>query len=117
MFVVACGGAGFHIPDPALTPLTQGRGVFFGECATRHYLGHPLSPSIDRAPGLLPQIFNGDPSAVCVRRGAQGGQGQGIPKITPGPRLFSLAGRRKVPGAGLFQGPVRPVTNSTHDSV
>jgi len=35
-----------------------------------------------------------------------------MPKKTPRPRPFSGAGRGKGPGARVFQGPVRPVTNS-----
>jgi len=79
--------------------------------------GAPTESVHGQGPGLLPHIFNGDPSAVWVRRGAQGGQGQGIPKITRRPRLLSWEGRRNVPGTSLFRGPVGPVTNSAHESV
>jgi len=67
-------------------------------------------------PRLLPPILNGDPSGVWVGRGPERGQGQGIPKKTPRPRALSGAGRGKGPGARVFQGPVRPVTNSTDTS-
>jgi len=35
-----------------------------------------------------------------------------MPKKTPRPRPLSGAGRGKGPGARIFEGPVRPVTNS-----
>jgi len=65
-------------------------------------------------PCLLPPIFRGDSSVVWVGWGAARGQGQGMPKKTPRPRLLSMAGRCKGPGAHVSRGPVRPVTNSNH---
>jgi len=38
-----------------------------------------------------------------------------MPKKTPRPRPLSGAGRGKGPGAPVFWGPVRPVTNSNED--
>jgi len=66
-------------------------------------------------PRLLPPIFNGDPSGVWEGRGPERGQGQGMPKKTPRPRPLSGAGQGKGPGARVFQGPVRPVTNSNRN--
>jgi len=37
-----------------------------------------------------------------------------MPKKTPRPRPLSGAGRGKGPGARVFRGPVRPVTNSNY---
>jgi len=93
VFVTGRGGAGFHSPDPALTR---------GPPALIPWTG----------PRLLPPIFNGDPSGVWVGRGPERGQGQGMPQKTPRPRPLSGAGPGKGPGARVFRGPVRPVTNS-----
>jgi len=37
-------------------------------------------------PGVLPPIFNGDPSGVWVWQGPEGGEGQGMPQKPPRPR-------------------------------
>jgi len=66
-------------------------------------------------PRLLPPIFNGDQSGVWVGPGLKWGQRQGMPKKTSRPRPLSGVGRGKGPGARVFRGPVRPVTNSNHD--
>ena len=68
-------------------------------------------------PRLLPPILNGDPSGVWVGRGPERGQGHGMPKKTPRPSALSGAGRGKGPGARVFQGPVRPVTNSSAEFI
>ena len=109
MFVTGRGGAGFHSQGPALT---RGRGGYFsGDPRPAPARGPPaLIPWT--GPHLLPPIFNRDPSGVWVGRGPEWGQGQGMPKKTPCPRPLSGAGRGKGPGARLFRGPVRPVTNS-----
>ena len=109
MFVTGRGGAGFHSQGPALT---RGRGGYFSRnprlASTR---GRPaLIPWT--GPRLLPPTFNGDPSGVWVGRGPERGQGQGIPKKTPGPRPLSGAGGGKGPRGRVFWGPVCPVTNS-----
>ena len=110
VFVTGRGGAGFHSPDPALK---RGRGGYvWGNPRPAPVRGPPaLIPWT--GPGLLPPIFNGDPSGVWVGRGPERGQGQGMPKKAPRPRPLSGAGRGKGPGAGVFRGPVRPVTNSS----
>ena len=110
MFFTGRGGAGFHSPDPALT---RGRGGYVS--------GNPRPATVRGPPALIPwtgprllaPIFNGDPSGVWVGRGPERAQGQGMPKKTPRPRPLSGAGRGKGPGARVFRGPVRPVTNST----
>jgi len=68
-------------------------------------------------PRLLPRIFNGDPAGVWVGRGLELGEGQGMPKKTPHPWPLSGAGRGKGPGARVFRGPVRPVTDSISDCI
>jgi len=75
-------------------------------------LGGPRALIPWTGPRLLPPIFNGDPSGVCVGRGPERPQGQGMPKKAPPPRPLSGAGRGKGPGARVFRGPVRPVTNA-----
>jgi len=111
VFVTGRGGAGFHSPDPALT---RGRGGYVsGNPRPAPVRGLPaLIPWT--GPRLLPPIFNGDPSGVCVGRGPERGQGEGMPKKAPRPRPLSGAGRGKGPGARVFRGPVRPVTNSNN---
>ena len=111
MFVTGRGGAGFHSPGPALTP--GWGGYFSGNPRPAPTRGPPaLIPWT--GPRLLPHIFNRDQSGVWVGRGPEGAQGQGMPKKTPHPRPLSGAGRGKGPGAGVFRGPVRPVTNSSN---
>ena len=110
MFVTGRGGAGFHSPG---TALTRGQGGYFW--------GNPRPPAARGPPALipwtgphlLPPIFSLDPSGEWVERGPEGGQGQGMLKKTPRPRPLSGAGRGKKPGARVFRGPVRPVTNSS----
>jgi len=114
VFVTGRGGAGFHSPDPALT---RGRGGYVS--------GNPRPAPVRGPPGLMPwtgprllaPIFNGDLSGVWVGWGPERRQEQGMPKKTPRPRPLSGAGRGKGPGARVFRGPVRPVTNSTGDIV
>jgi len=103
------GRGGFSLARPR--PYTEPGGVCFGYSPPRP---HPGSPALIpwTGPRLLPPIFNGDPSGVCVGRGPERGQGQGMPKKAPRPRPLSGAGRGKGPGARVFRGPVRPVTNS-----
>jgi len=50
-----------------------------------------------------------------VGRGPAWGQGQGMPQKKPSPRPLSGAGRGKAPGADVFRGPTRPITNSTYN--
>jgi len=50
-----------------------------------------------------------------VGRGPERAQGQGMPKKTLRPRPLSGAGRGKGPGARIFRGPVRPLTNSIYE--
>ena len=110
VFVTGRGGAGSHSPDPALT---RGRGGYVSANPHPATIRGPPALIPWMGPRLLPRIFNGDPSGVWVGRGPEGGQGQGMPKKTPRPRPLSGAGRGKGPGACVFRGPVRPVTNST----
>ena len=110
MFVTGRGGAVFHSPDPALT--WGRRGYFLCNPRPAPVRGpHALIPCT--GPRLLPPIFNGDPSGVWVGLGLERGQGQEMPKKTVRPRPLSGAGRGKGPGARVFRGPVRPVTNSS----
>jgi len=114
VFVTGRGGPGFHSPDPALT---RGRGGYV--------LGNPRPAPVRGPPALIPwtgprllaPIFNGDASGVLVGQGPERGQGQGIPKNTPRPRLLSGAGRGTGPGARIFRGPVRPLRNSVEEHV
>ena len=64
-------------------------------------------------PRLLTTIFNADPSGVWVGPGPDRGQVQGMRTKIPRPRPLSAAGCGQWPGAGIFRGPVRPVTNSS----
>ena len=113
VFVTGRGGAVFHSPEAALT-LCRG-GYFLCNPRPAPVRGPPaLIPWT--GPRLLPPIFNGDPSGVWVGRGLERGQGQGMPKKTPCPRPLRGAGRGKGPGARVFRGPVRPVTNSIRKS-
>jgi len=109
VFVTGRGGVGSHSPGPALT---RGRGVYLsGNPCPAPARGPPaLIPWT--GPRLLPHIFNRDPSGVWVGRGPERAQGQGMPKTAPHPRPLSGAGRGKGPGARVFRGSVRPVTNS-----
>jgi len=93
----------------------RGRGGYVsGNPRPAHVRGPPaLIPWT--GPRLLPPIFNGDPSGVWVGRGPQRGQGQGMRKKAPRPRPLSGAGWGKGPGARVFLGPVRPVTNSKQE--
>ena len=110
VFVTGRGGADFHSQGPAVKR-GRGGGYFSGNPRPAPARGPPvLIPWT--GPHLLPPIFNGDPSGVWVGRGPERGQGQGMPKKTPRPRPLSGAGRGKGPGARIFRGPVRPVTNS-----
>jgi len=110
VFVTGRGRAGIDLLDPALN---QGRGgTFSGNPCPAPVRGPPALMPLT-GPRLLPPIFNGDPSGVWVRRGPERGQGLGIPKKAPRPRPFSRVGRGKGLGAHIFEGPVRPVTNST----
>jgi len=109
VFVTGRGGAGFHLPDPALT---RGRGGYFSGNHRPAPLRGPPALIPWTGTRLLPGIFNGDPSEVWVGWGPEREQRQGMPKKTPRPRQLSGAGRGKRPGARVFRGPVRPVTNS-----
>jgi len=109
VFVTGRGGAGFYSPDPALT---RGRGGYVSGNPRPAPVRGPPTLIPWTGPRLLPPIVNGDPSGVWVGRGPERGQGQGMPKRTPHPRPLSGAGRGKGPGARVFRGPVRPVTNS-----
>ena len=111
MFVTGRGGAGLRSPDPALT---RGRGGYVSRNPRPAPVMGPPALIPRTGPHLLPPIFNGDPSGVWVGRGPERGQRQGMPKKRPCPRPLSRAGRGQGPGARLFQGPVRPVTNSRH---
>ena len=111
VFVTGWGGAGFHSPDPALT---WGRGGYVSGNRRPAPVRGPPALIPWTGPRLLPPIFNGGPSGVWVGRGPERGQGQGMPKKTPRPRPFSGAVRGKGPGARVFQGLVRPVTNSKY---
>jgi len=103
------GRGGFSLARPR--PYTGPGGYFSGNPRPAPIQGPPgLIPWT--GPRLLPRIFNGDPSGVWVGQGPERGQGQGMPKNTPRPRQLSGAGRGKRPGARVFWGPVRPVTNS-----
>jgi len=109
VFVTGRGGAVFHLPDPALT---WGHGGYFSGNPHPAPVRGPPALIPWTGPRLLPPIFNGDPSGVWVGQGLELGQGQGMPKKTLRPRTLSGAGRGKGPGARVFRGPVRPVTNS-----
>ena len=104
------GRGGFSLARPR--PYTGPGGYVSGNPRPAPVRGPPaLIPWT--GPRLLPPIFNGDPSGVWVGRGPERGQGQGMPKKTPRPRPLSGAGLGKGPGARVFRGPVRPVTNSS----
>ena len=111
VFVTGRGGAGFHSPDPALT---RGRGGYVSGNPRPAPVRGPPALIPWTGPSLLPPIFNGDLSGVWVGRVPERGQGQGMPKKASRPRPLSRAGRGKGPGARVFRGPVRPVTNSSH---
>jgi len=104
------GRGGFSLARPR--PYTGPGGYVSGNARPAPVRGPPALIPRTR-PSLLPPIFNGDPSGVWVGRGSERGQGQGMPKKTPRPRPLSRAGRGKGPGARVFRGPVRPVTNSS----
>jgi len=106
------GRGGFSLARPR--PYTGPGGYFSGIPSPAPIQGPP-GLILRTGPRLLPRIFNGDPSVVWVGQGPERGQGQGMPKNTPRPRQLSGAERGKRPGARVFWGPVRPVTNSTHD--
>ena len=112
MFITGWGGAGFHSPDPALT---RGRGGYVSGNPRPAPVRSPPALIPWTGPRLLPPIFNGDPSGVCVGQGPERGQGQGMPKKSPRPRPLSGAGRGNGPGARVLRGPVHPVTNSTQN--
>jgi len=109
VFVTGRGGAGFHSPDPALT---RGRGGMFRVIPTPPPSGaHPHSFP-ERGPVCYHLFLTGTRLGYGWGGGLSGRQGQGMPKKTPRPRPLSGAGRGKQPGARVFRGPVRPVTNS-----
>jgi len=96
-------------------PYSGPRGYFSGNPRPAPVRGPPAHIPWTGS-SLLPPIFNGGPTGVWVGRGPERGQGQGMPKKTPGPGLLSGAGRGKGPGPLIFRGPVRPVMNSTSTS-
>ena len=110
VFVTGRGGAGFQSPEPALT---RGRGVYVsGNHRPAPVRGPPaLIPWT--GPGLLPHIFNGNPSGVWVGSVPERGLGHGMPKKTASPpQAVEWGGAGKRAGGRRFRGPVRPVTNS-----
>jgi len=113
VFVTGRSGAGFHAPGPALR---RGRAGHFSGNARPAPARGPPGYIPWTGPRLLPHIFSGDPSGVWVGRGPERAQGQGMPKKTPRPRPLSGAGRGKGPGARIFRGPIRPVTNFSSDA-
>jgi len=113
--ICVCYGAGrggFSLAR--LRPYTGPGGYFSGNPRLAPVRGPPAFIPCT-GPRSLPPIFNGDPSGVWVGWGPERGQGQEMLKKTPRPRLLSGAGRVKGPGAWVFRGPVRPVTNSSGD--
>ena len=108
------GRGGFSLARPR--PYTGPGGYVSGNPRPAPVRGPPALISWT-GPRLLPPIFNGDPSGLWVGRGPERGQGQGMPKKPHRSRPLSGAGRGKWPGARVFRGPVRPVTNSTPGAI
>jgi len=104
------GGAGFPLPYQALI---RGQGVYFsGNPHPAPFRGPPAFIPYT-GPCWLPPILNSGLSGVWAGQGPERGLGQEMPKKTPRPRPLSGVGRGRGPGASVFRGPVRPVTNST----
>ena len=70
-----------------------------------------------QAPLCYPLLFNGEPYGVWVGRGAEAGQGPGIPKKTARAKPSSGVGGAKGMGARILRGPIHPVKNSSGEWV